>query len=137
MDICEFTYAATPPSFNEVGTRGTRWAVTRAKKEWQGALEGLLMAHGPPRGAPGSSSLVRVNASARLRFPKRRGRDINNFVVILDKALGDALKNGRWIEDDRPEFYTFGGLSFDPDLGPNRTTIVLEYERREPGTARH
>lgn len=130
MDICEITYAASPPSFNVMGTRGSHWAVTRAKKEWQGAIEGLLMAASLPRG------LVRINAYARLRFPKRRGRDINNFVVILDKALGDALKNGRWIPDDTPEYYTFAGLSFEPDLGPNRTTIVLEYERRPPEVAR-
>jgi hypothetical protein len=132
MDICEteIVYNATPPSFNEIGTRASHWKVNRAKKEWQGALWGLLMASDMPRGRPGSPSLVCVNASARLRFPQRRGRDINNFVVILDKALGDALTKGHWIADDTPEFYTFAGLSFEPDPGPNRTTVVLAYERR-------
>lgn len=137
MDICEITYNATPPSFNVVGTRASHWKVNRAKKEWQGAIEGLLMASGLPRGCPGFSGLTRVNASARMRFPKRRGRDINNFVVILDKALGDALSNGNWITDDKPEFYTFAGLTFEPDLGPNRTTVVLEYERRLPEAVAH
>lgn len=137
MDICELTYAATPPSFNEVGYTGSRWKLTKAKKEWQQVIEGLLMASGLPRGQPGFSSLTRVNASARMRFAKRRGRDIGNYVVLLDKVLGDALVNGRWLANDTPEFYTFAGLSFEPEPGPDRTTVVLEYERRLPEVARH
>lgn len=127
--FAEIVLNQTPPSFNKLGTRGSHWAVNSAKKQWQRSIEQMLMV----AGAEFPRDLARVTASAVMRFPKRRGRDINNYVVILDKALGDALKNGRWIVDDTPEFYTFAGLSFDPDLGPDRTTIVLEYElRREP-----
>lgn len=112
----------TPPSFNKVGYTGNRWALTRAKKQLQQTVEGMLMASGMPR------NLDSVRASASMRFPKRRGRDANNYEVILDKALGDALKNGRWIADDQPEFYSFAGVTFEPDVGPERTTVVLEYE---------
>lgn len=123
MDICEITHDATPPSFNETGFTGSRWKLTRAKKEWQQVIEARLMVADLPRG------LVRVKATVRLRFPKRRGRDTNNYVVLLDKVLGDALVNGRWLPDDTPEFYTFAGLAFEPEPGPHRTTVVLEYEK--------
>jgi hypothetical protein len=110
--------ADTPPSLNRMGTRGSHWATSRAKKQWQQNLGMLLLVNGVPR------NLHHVTASAVLRFPVRRGRDEDNHAWLLAKALGDALVNG-WLPDDTPEHFRFAGLTFDPEPGPRRTTITL------------
>lgn len=66
-----------------------------------------------------------VRASAVLRFSSKRKRDEGNFRSVLEKALGDALQLG-WLEDDTPEFFTFGDLSFDEETGTPLTKIVIE-----------
>lgn len=115
----ELILHSTPPSLNRLGTRGNHWQVTRAKKQLQTDLEGLLMASRLPRG------LQHVTATVTLRFPVRRRRDAENHVWLIAKALGDACQAGGWIPDDTPEHFRCATLLFDPDLGAARTTIRL------------
>jgi hypothetical protein len=117
----EFAYNDAPPSLNAIATRGNHWAVTNAKKKWQGIFEQLLMAYALPRG------LDRVEALAFLRYPQKRRRDEGNMRWLLDKALGDALVNGGWLDDDTPEHFVFGRVFFEPERGPKRTTVVVHW----------
>lgn len=112
------TYGDTPKSLNVVGTRSNHWAVNSQKKLWQGIFEGLLMASGLPRG------LDSAEASAVLRFPTRRRRDVDNHSFILAKSLGDAMSSA-WIEDDTPAFWKFWGVEFAPAPGPALTTVTV------------
>lgn len=108
-----------PPSFNE--TRYAHWRVaSREKKKWQGIFELLLLQQKVPRG------VGYVEAEARLRFPVRRRRDEGNFRTPIEKALGDALVNGRWILDDTEDFFRMGAVSL-VDVGPLRTEVTLAW----------
>jgi hypothetical protein len=141
MPTAELLFIETPPSFNAVGFTGDRRAFTRAKKKWQTQIEWALIAEKVPRGLPS------VEVTVYMRFPKRRGRDELNYSVLVDKALGDALTCSRpakeramlrqagalnaWLEDDTSEFYRFIGVVFEPEPGPARTRIVLEWPDEE------
>lgn len=120
----------TPPSINEIGvgrapSRGAAIAQGRVKRQLQSELEQLLLVE------LGRRRLGSVVASAELRFPKRSARrDEGNYRAPLEKALGDALVNGGWIEDDHPELFRFERVTFDPDRGPARTRLHLRYEAR-------
>lgn len=118
--IYELTIPDVPPSLNKVGSRGSHWAWTAAKKAWQTDMETLLMAERVPRG------MASVRASASMRFSVRRDRDEGNFRALLEKSLGDALVNGGWLADDTPDQYQFARLHFEDKPGPKQTTIVLE-----------
>jgi hypothetical protein len=110
-----------PPSFNKVGHTGSRWAWTRAKKQWQGDIEIALMASQIPRG------LMQVRASARLYFDTNRRRDEGNYRVLLEKCLGDALVNGKWLPDDTADFYSFGKVETGlRSAGKPYTILVLD-----------
>jgi hypothetical protein len=111
----------TPPSLNTIAqTNWHRWY--REKRAWQTILESYLMASNTKRGLYSGCT---VHGS--LRFPTRRRRDEGNFRSLLEKALGDALVNGRWIPDDTFSHYRFGRLSFEDEVGPNRTSILLDF----------
>lgn len=118
--IYKLSLPETPPSFNQVGHSGNRWAWTQAKKYWQQMIEVALMASGMPR------SQTSLHATAVLTFPTRRRRDVGNFRTLLEKCLGDALVNGGWLDDDTPDQFEFGKLIFDPETGPANTTLILE-----------
>lgn len=115
-----FWLADTPPSLNAIGSRGSHWAVTRAKKRWQLDIEMSLMALRVPRG------LEYVEASATLRFPVKRQRDIDNHTWLLAKSCGDALVNYGVIPKDTPEFFRFTGIEFENEKGDRRTTVRLD-----------
>lgn len=112
------TIPGTPPSYNR--TAHAHWSkVNRVKREWQGFCEIALMEQRVPRG------LELVKASARIFFKERRRRDEGNFRVVLEKVLGDALTNGRWLLDDTPDHYRFGVVEcLAPDSQP-RVEITL------------
>ena len=104
----------TPPSYNQ--TAHAHWTVNRkVKQDWQRHCELALMVARVPRG------LEVVTATARLFFKERRRRDEGNFRVILEKALGDALTNGRWLPDDTPEHYRFGAVEL---LAPSSVALT-------------
>ena len=79
------------------------------------------MASGVPRG---QSS---VYASAELTFPTKRRRDEGNYRTPLEKALGDVLVSGRWLTDDTPDHYRFGGVVFSSTAGPHNTVLTLRW----------
>jgi hypothetical protein len=117
----ELVYDDTPPSLNEVGSRGDHWAYTAQKKQWQATLEQAMMVAKVPR-----DRASQAWAGARMRFPKpNTRRDSGNFSMMIEKALGDGLSNYRAIPDDTAEQFYFAGVEFERERGPNRTTIVL------------
>lgn len=125
----------TPRSFNAVGARGGYRAFHKEKRAWEDELALTLMVEGLPQ----VPQLSHVTASAVLRFKSNRTRDEGNFRVLLEKALGDALRGhpptawpqGRWLPDDDPAHYTFRGVTFSPDLGPARTLLTLEWRQAD------
>lgn len=106
----------TPPSLNKI-TGGNGWAWRGEKAALQRDLEMLLLAERIPR------PVEHIAASASLAFPVARRRDEGNFRALIEKSLGDALVNGRWLIDDTPEHFQFGGLTFT--RGPSATLIAL------------
>lgn len=125
----------TPKSLNQLGARGNPRLFHREKKSWEEELALTMIAEGLP-GWPKGPQLHRVDARAVLRFRSNRRRDEGNFRVLLEKALGDALRGhigawreGKWIPDDTPDHYSFKALEISPDLGPARTLITLEWKR--------
>lgn len=110
----------TPPSYNV--TAHAHWhKVRRVKQEWQRNCEIALMAAGVPRG------LGSVLVSGRLEFTQKRRRDEGNFRVILEKACGDALVNGGWLEDDTPDHYRFGAVELVAPAPRARTLVTLAW----------
>lgn len=121
----ELFYDDTPPSLNQVGSRGAstnaHWAFTKAKQDWQGTLEQVLMLARVPR-----ERAHMAVAGATMRFPTpNTKRDSGNFSTLLEKALGDALVTYRAIPDDTARQFWFTGVEFEREKGPKRTTIVL------------
>lgn len=126
MQTATLELHSTPPSINVTGvgrasSRGAAIAQSKVKKRLQADLELVLLAE------LGRRELGTVQATALLRFPTPRRRDEGNYRAVIEKALGDALTNGSWLVDDTPEFFTFGALTFDPELGPARTWLSLDY----------
>lgn len=122
----------TPRSVNALGFRGSSRELQREKRAWEDEIAMSLMAEGfQPR-----PQFDHISASVVLRFPTNRRRDTGNFRVLLEKAIGDALrgpeaawKEGRWIPDDTPEHYEFKALTFAEDVGHPRTLITLAWRR--------
>jgi hypothetical protein len=113
------TYPDTPPSFNAVGHSGSRWAWTKAKKDWQKTFEDLLLAAAVPRGQ------IKIEARAVLTFTTARRRDAVNYRTVLEKCLGDALVNGRWLADDTPAEFSFGEIEFQVGAAPSTELILV------------
>lgn len=113
-------YDDAPPSLNRIGTRGSRHAVTREKKRWEGLMGMLLISARVPKGQ------VFVRARATMRWPDKRRRDIDNYQWLLVKALGDALQTVGIIADDTPDQFEFTSLRFEEEKGPRRVTVQLE-----------
>lgn len=125
MPITTVTWGDVPPSLNAEG-RSHPKAQHRIKKDMQEQLEVLLMSCGLPR------DLNRVEAWAEMRFPTRKRRDEGNFRWMLEKALGDALTNGRWLADDTADQYRFYLVKFDPEPGRKRTILTLRWGEDKP-----
>ncbi len=113
----------TPKSFNQIGYR-SHWSVGRAEKQrWEGFLGIALMEARVPR------KLKRVEATAALRFKQQRRRDSGNFRPLIEKALGDILVSGGWLEDDTADLYRFGEVELFAPCKRPETIVVLDYER--------
>jgi hypothetical protein len=113
----------TPPSFNKVGLHSHWTQGRKAKQDWQGMIETMLMVEKVPRG------MSSVAASAELHFKQKRKRDEGNFRTILEKACGDALVRGGWLTDDQPEFYRFGAVEMRAPYEVANTIIRLDFLR--------
>jgi hypothetical protein len=73
--------------------------------------------------------LKRVEVTATLRFKQQRRRDSGNFRPLLEKALGDVLVSGSWLEDDTADLYSFGAVELLAPVDRPETIVVLDYER--------
>lgn len=113
------THVGVPQSLNVHGSGANRFEYQNQKALWQERLTELLEAVRLPR------PLARVEAEATLCFPDRRRRDQGNFRFILEKALGDALAEGGWIEDDDWAHYEFGALRRAYERGAAWTQVTL------------
>lgn len=89
------------------------------KKTWQGLLAELLEDSDLPRG------LGRVTVEGLVTFPTAGRRDQGNHRVLLEKALGDALTDGGWLEDDDWTRYEFGQLSMRVEPGVSATHLSI------------
>lgn len=121
----ELTLHETPKSLNPTmggGWDGIPWPYIKAKKKWEGMFQIALMQHAVPR------HQALVVASAELTFPQKRDRDEGNFRFMLEKALGDTLVAGGWIEDDTPDSYRFERVTFNEERGDPLTIVRLEVE---------
>lgn len=121
MPAATLEIPGTPPSFNAIGYR-SHWAVGRRHKlQWQEWISTALMVEQVPRG------LTSVTAAAEIRFKARRRRDEGNFRVILEKALGDALVEGGYLEDDTSEQFRFGALDLVAPADEPLTLVRLDF----------
>lgn len=100
-------HLGAPPSLNSGGSGMDRMAFQSLKKAWQAALTERLEESGLPKG------LQSVTVEGLIGFPTLKERDQGNYRWMIEKALGDALEEGGWLESDCffPVLrYEFGGL---------------------------
>lgn len=118
-----------PPSMNDNQIRSHWRGFHELKKEWQSEIETLLMVTALRR-----ECYQRAMAGAYMRFPRRKHsqvKDTGNYTSLVDKALGDALKNYRAIPDDDEPHYFFGGVEFETEPGPERTRLIVFLQPQE------
>lgn len=106
------------PSMNVLGS-GNQFAYQALKQAWQELLIEQLERADLPR------PLARVVAEGEVTFPDRRRRDQGNHRFFVEKALGDALTAGGWLEDDDWARYEFGGLAAVHEARVSRTRLIL------------
>lgn len=107
-----------PPSVNPLGS-GNPAGYQAQKHQWQALLGDLLAASDLPKG------LAHVLVEGEATFPTRQRRDQGNHRFMLEKALGDALVDGGWLEDDDWSRYEFGNLVASYEKGVSVTRLVL------------
>jgi len=108
----------SPPSINPLGS-GDPGTWMGLKENWSRVLREELERSDLPRG------LFGVFVEGEAVFSQRGGRDQGNFRIILEKALGDVLAAGGWIEDDTWDRYEFGNLAQKIEPGVSATRLVL------------
>jgi hypothetical protein len=150
------SHGAIPPSLNQIATRGSRWAVTKAKKDWEGTFTMLLLEAGMPQHAGGRPVAHHLTAVARLRFPDRRRRDEGNFAWLIEKTLGDALvggfskvaplpgktrpryvrtwPEGRFLPDDNSKHFRFRGVRIEDEVGSRLMQVIIRWWPWPPET---
>lgn len=108
----------TPKSINVFGSGNPRlyWEM---KRKWSAILLPLLRDSGLPLG------LAKVMVDGELTFDSRRARDQGNYRVLIEKALGDVLVAGGWLEDDTWDRYEFGNLTARVVPGQSATRLML------------
>ncbi len=114
----DMAHVGVPFSLNVFASSRSEFVYLRAKQAWQDLFVGLLAAADFP-------TCRRVVVEGELCFPDRRRRDQGNYRFILEKALGDALTEGGWLEDDDWTRYEFGGLAYRYEKGEAWTRLVL------------
>lgn len=114
-DPCHY---GAPSSLNVFGSGNPRhyWQV---KQRWERILRPLLEAVDLPR--PMASVMVEGEAT----FPDRTKRDQGNHRVVIEKAMGDVLVTGGWLEGDDWERYSFGNLEQRYVKGESATRLYL------------
>lgn len=119
-----------PASFNVWSGQGdgNAMAYMGVKKAWQSIFEKLLSESDLPTGLGG------VYVEGEITFPEyREDRDQGNFRVIIEKALGDALQDGRYISNDNWTRYEFGQLTMRIHPGESATRLTIFPRAAERG----
>lgn len=111
-------HMGAPPSLNLLGS-GNPHAYQGLKQQWEGVLGELLLDSGLPKG------VGHVLAEGEATFPDRGRRDQGNYRALLEKALGDVLVSGGWLEDDDWTRFEFGGLAYRYERGVSATRLML------------
>lgn len=123
-------HLGAPPSMNNGGSGMDRMAFQALKSAWQDAFLAELEACGLPRG------LGAVMVEAQIGFPTRAERDEGNHRWMIEKALGDALVEGGWLESDSffpVARYSFGGMTGVHSPGRSFTRLTLFPSEVAPG----
>jgi hypothetical protein len=120
--LAELVHAGElPKSMNALGS-GNRHVYQREKQKWEGIFQVYLLKERVPR------RLKWVDAKGVLTVPDRRRRDSGNFRFFIEKALGDTLVKGGWLEDDDHTRYRFGDVTIQYEKGVSATAVALHYE---------
>jgi hypothetical protein len=114
-DTC---HHGAPPTLNALGS-GNQFAFQAHKKAWQALLIDLVAETDLPHG------LAAVLVEGEMTFPDRKRRDQGNHRFLIEKALGDALVEGGWLEDDDWSRFEFGGLAYRYEKGVSRTRLTI------------
>lgn len=112
-------HVGTPQSLNFTAGRAAQFTYQAMLKAWKERLAQLLEESGLPR------PLEHVLAEGQCCFPDRIRRDQGNHRFILEKALGDALVDGGWLEDDDWTRYEFGRLHHAYEKGESWTALTV------------
>ena len=112
-------HLGAPPSLNVFGSSANQFVYQGLKKTWQEILDALL------RDARLPKPLGKVMAEGRVCFPTRTRRDQGNYRFLLEKALGDTLTAGGWLEDDDWTRYEFGNLAYVYEARVSWTELVI------------
>lgn len=118
-------HLGAPTSFQAATGSGNQFAYQAMKKAWESLCLEQLRQSGLP------TELSRVFVEGEVTFPDRKRRDQGNHRFMLEKALGDALVRGGWLQDDTWEEYEFGGLSAKYEKGVSRTRLMVFPTRAE------
>lgn len=113
------TVDETPPSLNDVVGQGHWRRYYAIKKRWQLMLLTQLASVDFPR------ELHQVLVEGVVTFPTRQKHDQGNYRFVVEKALGDALQAGGYLEDDDWSHYEFGNLQAEYEKGVRRTRLTL------------
>jgi ribosomal protein L37E len=111
-------HLGAPESFNVMAGRDPNVYRSIIDK-WAPVLAELLAASGLPK------SLAQVMAEGEVSFGDAADRDAGNYRVMIEKALGDALVRGGYLESDTWARYEFGVLQRRDEPGVSRTRIML------------
>ncbi len=111
-------HLGAPESFNVMAGRDPNVYRSIIAK-WGPVFDAALEASGLPRG------LDQVMVEGEASFGDAVLRDAGNHRVMLEKACGDALVRGGYIESDDWAHYEFGVLQRRDEPGVSRTRLVL------------
>lgn len=111
-------HVGTPKSLNVFASSRSEFVYLNAKQMWQDRITELLREQGV-------EPFERVVVEGEVCFPDRQRRDQGNYRFILEKALGDALTKGGWLEDDDWSRYEFGNLAYHYAKGECWTKLIL------------
>lgn len=113
----ELVIPGTPPSLNTFGSGGNHWTYQKHKHDWQDRIRTALTPTDLPR-------CRHILVEGQMCFPDRRVRDQGNYRYLIEKALGDVLKE-HWLDDDDWGSFEFGGLQYRYAKGESWTRLLL------------
>lgn len=108
----------TPKSLNVFGS-GAQMAYQGQKKAWANVFWDLLRVTDLPKPCD------RIVVEGEMCFPDRIERDQGNYRFMVEKALGDVLQQGGWLEKDSWDHYEFGNLTSTYERGVSWTRLIL------------